>query len=99
MIIIYILIGLVLGILLTLFFVFLKKWWDDFNNPEELTRDDKKEKIMDLFAVKDKIVNDDVERLLETSNATANRYLNELEKENKIIQHGKVGAGVFYSKK
>jgi Fic family protein len=33
------------------------------------------------------------------SNATAERYLNDLEKEGKITQHGKIGQSVFYTLK
>ena len=99
MIIIYILIGLVLGILLAGLFVFLGEWRDDFGNPKKLTKDDKKEKIMALFAIRDKVTNNDAERLLKVSDATATRYLDELEKEKKIVQHGKIGAGVYYSKR
>jgi len=41
-------------------------------------------------------VNDDVERLVKVSNATAERYLDELEKEGKIKQIGKTGHAVYY---
>ncbi|MFH1909864.1 MAG: hypothetical protein ABIJ72_01595 [bacterium] len=43
-----------------------------------------------------KIANDDVEKLLEVSDATAERYLNELEKEGLIKQVGKTGHSVYY---
>jgi len=39
-----------------------------------------------------------VENLLLVSDATATRYLDELEKEGKIKQVGKTGKGVFYEK-
>ncbi len=38
----------------------------------------------------------DVEKLLDVSEQTAHKYLNELEKEQKIEQIGKVGRGVYY---
>jgi len=47
---------------------------------------------------KNKITNDEVEKLLHVSDATATRYLSALEKENKIKQVGKTGTGVAYSK-
>jgi len=58
----------------------------------------KRDKIMQLFTTKPKITNDEVEKLLHVSDATATRYLSALEKENKIKQVGKTGHGVVYSK-
>jgi hypothetical protein len=58
----------------------------------------KLDKIMTLFAKQTKITNDEVEKFLHVSDATATRYLNTLEKENKIKQSGKTGKSVFYSK-
>ncbi len=45
-----------------------------------------------------KISNDDVERLLSVSDATATRYLDEFEKEGLIKQQGKTGKYTYYSK-
>ena len=58
----------------------------------------KLDKIMTLFAKQTKITNDQVEKFLHVSDATATRYLNTLEKENKIKQSGKTGKSVFYIK-
>ena len=58
----------------------------------------KLDKIMTLFLKKNKITNDEVEKFMHVSDATATRYLNTLEKENKIKQSGKTGKSVFYSK-
>lgn len=58
----------------------------------------KLEKIMGLFAKKPKITNDEVEKVLHVSDSTATRYLDQLEKENKIRQNGKTGKGVMYTK-
>ena len=58
----------------------------------------KRDKIMLALATKNKITNDEVEKLLHVSDATATRYLSALEKENKIKQIGKTGHGVVYSK-
>jgi len=55
-------------------------------------------KIMSLFLEKSKITNDEVEKLLHVSDATATRYLSQLEKEGKIVQSGKTGKGVSYSR-
>ena len=56
------------------------------------------EKIMEVLNAKDGITNDEVEKLLHVSDATATRYLSALEKEGKIRQVGKTGAGVVYTK-
>ena len=58
----------------------------------------KLEKIIEFLNTKGKITNDEVEKLLHVSDATATRYLSALEKENKIKQVGKTGHGVVYSK-
>ena len=58
----------------------------------------KLDKVMTLFLKKQKITNDEVEKFLHVSDATATRYLSQLEKENKIKQSGKTGKSVFYSK-
>ena len=58
----------------------------------------KLEKIMGLFTTKKNITNDEVEKLLHVSDATATRYLSELEKQGKIVQTGKTGHAVTYTK-
>ena len=58
----------------------------------------KRDKIMLALATKNKITNDEVEKLLHVSDATATRYLSALEKEGKIKQVGRTGTGVTYSR-
>ncbi len=58
-----------------------------------------KQKILTFVQEHGKIQNNDVEKLVEVSNATAERYLDELEKEGKLIQHGTIGQGVSYTSK
>ena len=58
----------------------------------------KLEKIIEFLNTKGKITNDDVEKLLHVSDATATRYLSILEKEGKIKQSGRTGQSVSYSK-
>jgi len=58
----------------------------------------KLDKIMVALSKKNKISNDDVQKLLYVSDATATRYLNILEQEGKIKQTGRTGKSVFYSK-
>jgi Fic family protein len=55
--------------------------------------------ILDYLQTHDQIKNDDVEKMLNVSNATAERYLNELEEQGRLTQVGKIGQGVFYKKK
>ena len=58
----------------------------------------KLDKVMSLFLQQSKITNDEVEKFLHVSDATATRYLSQLEKEGKIKQSGKTGKGVSYSR-
>jgi len=58
-----------------------------------------KKKILEFVQANGKIQNNDVEKLTGVSNATAERYLGELEKEGKLVQHGIVGQSVFYTVK
>lgn len=57
----------------------------------------KLEKIMNLYLKKQSINNDDVEKLLHVSDATATRYLDQLEREGKIQKQGS-GKYVSYSR-
>lgn len=58
-----------------------------------------KQKILEFMQAHTQIQNNDVEKLVGVSNATAERYLDELEKEGKLTQHGVIGPNVFYSVK
>ena len=58
----------------------------------------KLEKIMSLFLKQSSITNDEVEKLLHVSDATATRYLSQLEREGKIKQEGRTGKSVSYSR-
>ena len=58
-----------------------------------------KQKILAFVQANGKIQNNDVEKLVGVSNATAERYLDELEKEGELTQHGIIGPDVFYSLK
>lgn len=58
----------------------------------------KLERILSAITAKGKITNDEVEKLLHVSDATATRYLSALEKEGKIKQVGKTGKAVEYTR-
>lgn len=75
-----------------------KDLWKRFLDKVQIGKRKKLEKIMSLFLKKSKITNDEVEKFLHVSDATAERYLNILEKENKIKQVGKTGKAVSYSR-
>jgi ribosomal protein S25 len=58
----------------------------------------KLDKILAELTKKGSITNDQVEKLLHVSDATATRYLSQLEKEGKIQQVGETGKSVKYLK-
>ncbi|OGG73045.1 hypothetical protein A3A38_01065 [Candidatus Kaiserbacteria bacterium RIFCSPLOWO2_01_FULL_53_17] len=58
----------------------------------------KLDRIMTEIEKNGKIANDEVEKLLHCSDATASRYLSALEKQGKIKKVGTTGAGVVYIK-
>lgn len=68
------------------------------NETRQEKKHEKINKILTLFSEKPQITNDEVEKLLHVSDATATRYLDELEKEGKIKQVGTTGQGVKYEK-
>ena len=59
-------------------------------------KEEGKAQILEELQEKEKITNNDIEKLLGVSDATATNYLQELENENKIEQIGKTGRSVFY---
>jgi len=72
--------------------------WEKFLDKVQIGKRKKLEKIMALFLQQSKITNDEIEKLLHVSDATATRYLSILEQEGKITQSAKTGKGVSYSK-
>lgn len=59
-------------------------------------KDENKEKILALLQEQKSVTNNDIEKLLGVSDATATRYLSELEKEERVEQIGTTGRGVEY---
>lgn len=53
-------------------------------------------KIRGYIKTRSQITNNAIEHLLEVSDATAERYLDELEKEGAIKQVGKTGRSTYY---
>jgi Fic family protein len=59
-------------------------------------KEENKKKILAFLRGKNRISNNDVEKLLEVSDATAERYLDELEKEGRLQQVGRTGKYTYY---
>jgi uncharacterized protein YfkK (UPF0435 family) len=66
-------------------------------NPEQIKqRQEHLDKVMEMAKEKNQITNDEVQRVLGVSDATAERYLQELEVLGKLVQVGEKGRQVFY---
>jgi len=61
-------------------------------------KEENKQKILEFFESQERVANNDIEKLLGVSDATATRYLDELEKEGKVKQVGKTGKYVYYER-
>lgn len=57
----------------------------------------RKARVLALITERGQVQNNDVETLLGISDASAERYLHELEQEGRIRQHGETGKDVFYT--
>ena len=57
-----------------------------------------KNKILEYFRSRERVSNDEIEKLLGVSDATATRYLDELEKQGLIRQVGRTGQSVYYER-
>ncbi len=102
--------GLILGVFVVWFLIWSKvvkhgiksqpgvDKLQEFNAEREKEREVNKQKILNLLEEKIKIANDDIQKLLSVSDATATRYLDELEKDGQIKQVGQVGHYVYYEK-
>ncbi len=68
-------------------------------NDDELNKIENIKKLEEyVLNMKGTIANKDVEKLLGVADATATRYLDELEKKGLLRQVGDTGRGVFYEK-
>src|SRR3989344_427769 len=68
----------------------------EFNKNRLDRQAENKQKILDFLGQKGKLSNKDVEKLLLVSDATATRYLDELESVGAVSQVGKKGRFVYY---
>ena len=92
-----ILLSFAIGIVIGILFVY-KKSGTHGKNRQQKEKESRKAKIMELFATRFEVRNNDVERMFAVSDATATNYLSELEKEGKILQIGNRGRFVTYEK-
>jgi Fic family protein len=90
MTIIYIIIGFVVG-------YWIASWFMK-ERGEVSTKQKKIEEVIKLFDTKSEITNNDVEKSLSVSDATATNYLDELERQGRITQIGKTGRHVYYKR-
>jgi len=70
-----------------------------YRNGGQKCSDAARTKTLALFTDGKEISNDDVQRALGVSDATATRYLDALEKSGDIVQVGTTGRGVVYRKR
>ncbi len=73
-----------------------KGLWQQYLQKTNERKRKKLDKIVEYLNKNQKISNDQVEKLLRVSDATATRYLDQLEKENKIKQVGTTGRHTHY---
>src|SRR3989344_9283803 len=76
-----------------------EKWGEGNQNPNAEKIEEKQknlEKVLEMAREKSEICNDDVEHVLRVSNATAERYLQELESQGILEQIGPTGQAVRY---
>jgi Fic family protein len=68
----------------------------DVNQERSEEKEKRKERILNFLQMRGKTNNDEVQGLLHVSDASAENYLDELEKEGKIRQVGETGRSVEY---
>lgn len=89
---------LILAIGVVLGFIFSKRRSKSFNVRQSENKENNKKRILELLETKYEINNDDIQNHLAVSDASATRYLDELEREGKVKQVGKTGKHVYYEK-
>ena len=91
------LISFAVGTLVGILFVYKKSGAHGLNQ-RHVEKEKRKARIMDLFATRFEVRNNDVQRMFAISDATATNYLAELEEEGKVRQIGTKGRSVSYEK-
>lgn len=93
----YYILTLILGFLIG-YFVASKKQTVGFMSRQQETKEKNKQAIYDLLETNSPLTNNDVQKMLGISDATATRYFDELEQEGKVKQVGKTGRHVHYER-
>lgn len=92
-------IGAVLGALVVVLVVRAKASKTPASTEKRIEqKEEHKKKILEILNGGQKVTNNHIQNALGVSDATATRYLDELEKEGKVKQVGKEGRSVYYSK-
>ena len=91
------LITLIIGFILG-YFAASKKQKISFISRQQREKRAGKDAIYGLLETNHPLTNNDVEAMLDISDATATRYFDELEKEGKVRQVGKTGRYVNYER-
>lgn len=68
----------------------------DANAISQQNKEEAKTKILSILSEQGEISNDMVEKIINVSDSTATRYLEELEQADKIVQIGREGQSVRY---
>lgn len=87
--------SLLVGIIIVLLIIIVALY---FNKESRAKKEEGKQKILQAISSAGKVTNNDVEKMLGVSDATAERYLQELEKADQIKQVSETGRGVYYTK-
>lgn len=69
---------------------------DEYNKERQGEVEKNKKKILEFLERKGKITNNEIQALVGVADATATRYMDELEAVGKVSQIGKTGTWVFY---
>jgi predicted HTH transcriptional regulator len=72
---------------------------ESFAEKQAREKKEGKQKVLEMLTERGEVTNKDVEQTLGVSDATATRYLNELEKEGMAAQIGKSGPYVSYRRR
>ena len=91
--------GLIIGLIIGGGVVYLiKPKTEMIGSDAAIKKQENLAKIKVMLETSNEITNDQVQEMLKISDATAERYLDELEKEGLIRQVGKTGVSTYYKK-
>jgi len=85
-------VSLIIGIIVGYF-------WGKRSGIAAAMKDPRRDKVLKFLDRQGDIANDDVQKLLGVSDATATRYMDDLQKAGLVTQVGQTGSGVVYRRK